>query len=134
MSNGLMSCKQLPICRVLDKGGECRTRVDTAIQQFHSVSEQGARMMDLIDCILACKQQLAELADSAESSDVDQARAAARRLGQRYLMRYVLLICFSGYLGSARIDADESIEARSGFKEWFDERKELSYLLQHCSV
>jgi hypothetical protein len=91
--------------------------------------------MDLIDCIQACKTQLADLAAAPDSAAADQARASARRLGQRYLMRYVLLICFREYLqGWLAGEGRGGTREGSRFREWFDERKELLHLLQHCSI
>jgi hypothetical protein len=121
---------------VLKHGGRWRTRVDDAIQQFHSIATAGHRVLDLIDCIQACKDVLHQLAGAPNSMDTDHARAAAKRLGKRYLMRYILLICFRGYLwewlrGESAVVAGRDV---SRFKEWFDHRKELSHLLQHCSV
>ena len=121
-------------CRVLDSGARWRSCVDSAIQQFHSISDAGLRVMDLIDCIQACQHELSELSSSGDS---DQARAAARRLGRRYLMRYVLLICFRGYLRDWMRSESNRVGPEplpSRFKEWLDNRKELSHLLEHCSI
>jgi len=57
-------------------------------------------------------------------------RAAARRLGAHYLMRYALLVAYRGWLAgwlAARREGHEGDVAP--FHEWFDERKELRHLL-----
>jgi hypothetical protein len=110
--------------------------VDEAIQQFHSIESPERPVKDLIDSYEACMHKLTALQAAPAGLETTRAIINVKRLAKRYLTRYILLICFRQYLWEwLKAEGAEGGELRvSRFKDWFDHRKELPYLLQHCSL
>lgn len=124
-------------CRALKHGSRWRARVDAAVQEIHSIESPERPVVDVIDGVEACRHRLMELANVAQTPATMQEANSVRRLGRRYLQRYVLLICFRAYLrlwmreDRAGAGAEHPV---SRFREWFEARKELPHLIEHCKL
>jgi hypothetical protein len=134
----------------MDSGSEWRACVDAAILAFRGIHGAGAPHAeprppsDLLAGVAACRAKLAALNRAAAAAGTDaagaqRARAAARRLGVHYLMRYFFLICYRAFRADKEAAArrrcgEAAAEGLGSFRAWFEGRKELSHLLHTCEM
>lgn len=111
--------------------------MDAAVQEIHSIESPERPVVDVIDGVEACRHRLMELAAGAQTPAAMQELNSVRRLGRRYLQRYVLLICFRAYLRQWMREEWPEADAGRGvsrFREWLEARKELTHLIEHCKL
>lgn len=107
---GIMS-----LLRALPRGTDAKEAIDEAIDRCASIG-------NITHDILQCKV-ISEPSDDLGLQPGDA--SFAKRLGLHYLLRYFYLIAFRAYLYEAERKQHGS---EVSFRQWVDERKEISYL------
>ena len=108
-----------------------KSKVDAAINRCKEI---GTIVNDIRLCGFKARslQPSVDVLGNSGEFDVSKMleRAAARRLGAHYLMRYFLLIAFRGFLDHWLHLVQKQPQAEMPrFHDWFGNRKELYHLL-----